>query len=480
MLNKTWRVFLILPLVLISLCIWSNSTRANNQKTVLVQIDIRNNNELEQFHGLDLPILTQLWGDHGEIFLLTLLDQQTYTQLINFGFQARILDKETRGSTYHIISKDYPAFKSVTDPRIVVLNETNKYMLVKADSLNQRSLTQSGYEVKHLTLHPHILTPALDVSQRKFLISPNPNIQSMIDQVSSDSAYDYIGSLSGEWAIPINGNPYTLNTRYSYAEVPIKKATKFVYDHFRTLGLTTYYDTFLDLGPELRNVIGEQRGLTNPDCIILLVGHLDSRASTHMESLTLAPGSDDNASGSTGVIIAADILHQYRFACTIRYILFTGEEQGMFGSEAYAANIFNHGDNVEAVINLDMIGFNSDDDLIIGFHTRPDNAGDLAIANAFIDVIHAFSINLEPEIVPDNNQFSDHASFWDFGYSAVLSIEDFDDFTPDYHKTTDTISTLDFSYLTSFIQAAVGTTAHLAGYIPPDQIAFFPLIITSE
>ena len=297
----------------------------------------------------------------------------------------------------------------------------------------------------------------------------------MIDQVQADTAYDYIGDLSGEWSVTINGSPYKILTRYSYAEIPIKKATRFAYEHFTGLGLYSYYDHYYLGGNERRSVIAEQPGLVDPDCIVLLVGHLDSISQA---PYNIAPGADDNASGSAGVLIAADILHNYNFGCTIRYILFTGEEQGYYGSEAYAADMYAAGENITAVVNLDMLGYNSDSCPVIELHTRPSNAGDLAIANLFVDVIAAYNINLTPQIVADGLSWSDHSPFWDYGYSAILSMEDFSDFTPYYHSTNDKLNTIDPYYLADFIKAALGTTAHLAGPFSP-YLNYLPVIFNS-
>jgi len=56
--------------------------------------------------------------------------------------------------------------------------------------------------------------------------------------------------------------------------------------------------------------------------------------------------------------------------------------------------------------------------------------------------------------------FSDHASFWEMGYPALLEIEAGDN--PYYHKTTDTIDTLDFDFFTQTTRAALAVLAELA------------------
>ena len=73
-------------------------------------------------------------------------------------------------------------------------------------------------------------------------------------------------------------------------------------------------------------------------------------------------------------------------------------------------------------------------------HTRTTGnsgyAGDLAIAGVFTNVVSAYGLsgNLVPIIDPDGLAFSDHSSFWNKGYPAILAMEDdVDDFNAFYH-----------------------------------------------
>jgi cell division septation protein DedD len=265
--------------------------------------------------------------------------------------------------------------------------------------------------------------------------------------------------------VNVRGQPYTFYTRYSRTTTPIKKATRVVYDHFENLGLKTsfHYYHLPDSG-ERRNVVAEQPGLSQPDRIILLTAHLDSISEIPHSR---APGADDNATGAAAVLIAADILSDYEFENTLRYILFTGEEQGHYGSLAYAAEAYARGENIAGVINLDMLGYDTDAWPVIELHTRWNNAGDQQIAELFSQVVDAYQIDLIPHIVPDGLAWSDHDSFWDYGYPGVLGMEDLDDFTPYYHTSSDRASTVNFAFLRSFIRASLGTVAHLGDPVEP-------------
>ena len=269
----------------------------------------------------------------------------------------------------------------------------------------------------------------------------------------------YDGNLSGENQVAIGGQPYTINTRYSYSGTPIQKATQFVYEHFQNLGLQVEYHNYNWGGYNWRNVVATKPGLTDPDDIYIVCAHLDD---TSNDRYNYAPGADDNASGVVGVMIAADILSQYDFDSTIRFIAFTGEEQGLRGSHYYALDAYHDSDNILGVLNLDMIAYDSDAQPIIELHAGT-GAGSIAIANLFADVVSTYSIDLVPQIITaGSTDRSDHASFWDYGYNAILGIEDFDDFTPYYHTTNDQLSTLNIPYFTEFVKASVGTVASMS------------------
>jgi hypothetical protein len=289
--------------------------------------------------------------------------------------------------------------------------------------------------------------------------TPDPMIQNMIDQVDSNTIRQYTGDLSGEWPVQIDGQEYTIRTRYTYSSEPIRKATKYVGDHFVDLGLEVDYHTWE--GQDYPNVVGQLTGQTDPEDIFMITGHLDS-----IPSGSVAPGADDNASGSTATLVAADILSQFEWGCTLRFAVWTGEEQGLLGSDAYAARARTHGENILGVLNLDMIAYNSDTQPTVNLFANSSVPGSTEISILFQDVVQVYDINLDPELYVDNSlgNRSDNKSFWDEGYPAILAIEDYyGDFNPYYHSTSDTLANIDLSYYTQFVKASVGTFAHMAG-----------------
>ncbi len=101
-------------------------------------------------------------------------------------------------------------------------------------------------------------------------------------------------------------------------------------------------------GPVMQyNTVAEIRGTTLPGEVVILGAHLDS--------WDLGTGATDNGTGSMVVLEAARAIAQsgLKPERTIRFILFTGEEQGLLGSRAYAAHHADEADSIQAVLVLD-------------------------------------------------------------------------------------------------------------------------------
>jgi Zn-dependent M28 family amino/carboxypeptidase len=107
---------------------------------------------------------------------------------------------------------------------------------------------------------------------------------------------------------------------------------------------------------EIVSVIAIQRGIHDPNRMVMMSGDIDSRISEILNFSDLSPGANDNASGMAGVIEAARLLTKYEFAGSIVYAGLSGEEQGLWGGKIVAAQALENDWNIEAVLNNDMIG----------------------------------------------------------------------------------------------------------------------------
>src|SRR5262249_18062413 len=110
------------------------------------------------------------------------------------------------------------------------------------------------------------------------------------------------------------------------------------------------------------NVIATLAGTTRPNDWYIVSGHFDSTSENTSQA---APGSEDNGSGTAGVLEMARIFTAHPPDATVLFICFSGEEQGLYGSTAYASNLVSTGQNanIRAVLTMDMIGYTGDSDI---------------------------------------------------------------------------------------------------------------------
>ncbi|WP_076411926.1 M28 family peptidase [Shewanella sp. UCD-KL12] len=107
---------------------------------------------------------------------------------------------------------------------------------------------------------------------------------------------------------------------------------------------------------EVVNVIAIQRGSISPNRVVMMSGDIDSRVTDVMNSSSISPGANDNASGVAGAIEAARVLSKYQFSGSIVYAALSGEEQGLYGGATLAQYAKDKNWQVQAVLNNDMIG----------------------------------------------------------------------------------------------------------------------------
>ncbi len=106
----------------------------------------------------------------------------------------------------------------------------------------------------------------------------------------------------------------------------------------------------------VEDVVAILRGTSDPQRVIVITGHLDSRVTDIMNATSDAPGADDDGSGTAAVIEAARVLSKYRFPATLVFGVDSGEEQGLYGGRILAQYAVAQGWRVEADLNNDIVG----------------------------------------------------------------------------------------------------------------------------
>jgi len=299
-----------------------------------------------------------------------------------------------------------------------------------------------------------------------------PIIQAMVSQVDTAAYHQWIGNLAGANPVLIHGSPFTFTTRSTQA-AQCDSAERYVSEQFVNMGYTdVQYDPYTFSTTGARNVIATLPGLETPQRVYILGGHLDS---TSPQSSTLAPGANDNASGVAAVLEAARILRNYPFKSTIRFIAFTGEEQGLYGSAHYAQAAAARGDSIKGAVITDMIAWHS-------ALYQIDIEGQtpwLPLMTVMQDACTAYTTVATQ--LQFNSFGSDHVSFQNQGFPSFLAIETEYDLYPCYHQTCDTTGRNQMGFGVEVTRACMATVAHLAGpWTPSFYIVHTPLPSTEN
>jgi hypothetical protein len=239
------------------------------------------------------------------------------------------------------------------------------------------------------------------------------------------------------------------------------------------------------------NVIGVKEGLESPSEWVVVSGHYDHLAG--------CPGADDNASAVAGVLEIARALSPVSFDRTIVLACWDEEETGLKGSEAWVKEQAEAGQEIVASLVLESIGYTCHDPgcqtMPMGFEfifpeqaERLESGGQVGDFIVFVAdwrsadsaaamIEHGGEIGLPTmhfemsQLLMDqpmlNDLFrSDHASFWNHDYPAIMITDSADFRNPNYHcpdpEHMDTVETIDAAFGTAVSRATAYAAAVIA------------------
>lgn len=217
-------------------------------------------------------------------------------------------------------------------------------------------------------------------------------------------------------------------------------AAEWAAEMFEGYGLDVQRDQFReDMTPQ---IVAEFRGLEDPDAIVVVGAHFDSRSTMNSSPTQRAPGADDNGSGSAAVLELARIIQESgaTFRHTLRLCLFTGEEQGLIGSRALASRYAGAGENIIGMFNTDMIGYKPPEATVTLAYMNRNADPDLT------EISMAITGTYVPElqVALTNVCCSDQQSFYENGFPAVGFFETPNPSVvyPQYHQSNDLLEFL--------------------------------------
>jgi Zn-dependent M28 family amino/carboxypeptidase len=253
---------------------------------------------------------------------------------------------------------------------------------------------------------------------------------------------------------------------------------------------------------EIVDVVAIQKGSTDPERVIVLTGHIDSRVSDIMNATADAPGADDDASGVAVVIEAARILSRYKFPATIVYGVLSGEEQDLYGGTLLANYAKAKGWRVEADLNNDIVGATRGQNGLVNntrlrlfsegtrdtetaedakqrrFEGGEDDSASRNVARYAKAVAESYMPNWTVALVYRLDRFGrggDHSAFNALGMPAVRFTENAENYRHQHQDLRtqggveygDTLANVDFAYLAKVTATNALAAASMASAPPP-------------
>jgi Zn-dependent M28 family amino/carboxypeptidase len=256
----------------------------------------------------------------------------------------------------------------------------------------------------------------------------------------------------------------------------LQAAADYITAQFATYGYAVQFHDYTILSKTARNIIAVKKGSSDRGDEIIVAAHYDS---------CLNPGADDNASGIAVLLELARIIVDSYTDCSIRFIAFTNEEPPFFhtetmGSRVYVKEAVKRRDDIKAVIVLEMVGYYSDQPdsqsyppLLGPFY--PNKGNFIAVVGNFgshwlvNSIVSSFkeqsSLPIEALVAPSfipGVDFSDHWSFWQEGYAAVMITDTAFYRNPFYHTFLDTYEKLNYQAMSEVVTGLTAVLVQLA------------------
>ena len=263
----------------------------------------------------------------------------------------------------------------------------------------------------------------------------------------------------------------------------LRKAADWLEASLRAAGYHLRRERYALAGHPYENVVAERRGTVRPREIVVVGAHYDA---VEDRKLQVTPGANDNATGVAALLALARALADVDTARTLRFVAFANEEPPSFRTEAmgslvHARRARERGDDVVAMLSLETIGYYTDApgtqkyppplDL---FYPDTGNfiafVGNVASRRLVREAVAGFRRHTRfpsegaalPEALPGVG-WSDHWSFWQAGYPAIMVTDTAPFRYPHYHTLEDTPDKIDFERTARVVAGLEQVLRELAG-----------------
>ncbi len=295
-----------------------------------------------------------------------------------------------------------------------------------------------------------------------FIRMPGSSYEGPVPAASGGDLEEHVTHLAGDIGVRNHRRPDALARAADYIEQELQDGEMTV----QRLGFDTFW-----------NIEAERRGSELADEIVVVGAHYDSAGD--------APGANDNATGVAALLVLADRFAGTTPRRTLRFVAFANEEPPHFqtsamGSLVYARQCADRHDHVVAMLSLETMGYFDDAPgsqaypfPLSAFYPDVGNfigfVGDLSSRALVHDVVAAFrevaEIPSEGAALPSGIPgvgWSDHWSFWQAGFPAVMVTDTAPFRYPHYHEPSDTPDKVDHARLAVVTDGLHHVIRHLA------------------
>lgn len=210
------------------------------------------------------------------------------------------------------------------------------------------------------------------------------------------------------------------------------------------------------------------------DRIVLIGGHIDSLNLQVDPKVGPAPGANDDASGVASAMECARVMAGKKWKNTVKFVAFSGEEQGLLGSTALARRAVDEKWKLEAVLSNDTVGSSSnlagqnEPNMVRVFSEEGEDHESRDLARFCEWTVRKNFEDFRVKLVLRRDRFGrggDHTPFVAQKFSAVRFIEVHEEFTRQ-HTPEDKPEYMDFGYLAKVTKANLACLESLAAAGP--------------
>jgi len=245
-----------------------------------------------------------------------------------------------------------------------------------------------------------------------------------------------------------------IGVRNAFTYQPLELAADYIVDEFEKIGYDVQILPYSAGGRLFKNIQAEKKG----DDEIIIIG-------AHYDTVRTTPGADDNAAGVAVLLELARLMAKKNITKTIRFVAFSTEEPPFFktnkmGSFVYASSL--EDERIVGMISLEMVGYYSDQPYSQNYPLwyglfRPSQGNFIGIISDFrsrqwkdqVTTALTQSTDLPVESIwlfrwIPGTDWSDHWSFWQYDYPALMITDSGPYRNPHYHQHSDTYEKLDY------------------------------------